>query len=190
VAAFRRGDEAAGIEAAERSLQLFEEVGSAARGARVRRLLATEAMRRGDTAAAEKQLREAVRMLAPVEELGAVVEVQRLLSQALLAQGKVGDAERWALTAMKTVGDRDVSRASARLALGLVRAAQGRDAEAESLLRESQAILGETDYREHELEPLEALVSFLRRHGRETEAAPFEERLATLRPQESAARIA
>ena len=189
-AAFRRGDETAGVEAAERGLRLFDEVGSAASGARIRRLLATEAMGRGDTSGAEKHLREAVRMLAPVEERGAVVEVQRLLAQVLLAQGKVAEAERWALTAMRTVGDRDVSRASARLALGQVRQMQGRAEEAETLLRDALAILSETDYRSHEIEPLEALVRFLGERGRESEASPFEERLAELRSQTSAARIA
>jgi tetratricopeptide (TPR) repeat protein len=189
-AAFRRGDQAAGMEAAERGLRLFDEVGSAASGARIRRLLATEALRRGDATGAEKHLREAVRMLAPVEERGTVVEVQRLLAQSLLVQGKAAEAERWALAALQTVGDRDVSRASARLALGQVRQAQGRREEAEGLLREALAILQETGYRAHEIEALETLVRFLADEGRGGEAAPFEERLAELRSQTSAARIA
>ncbi|HEY7381684.1 MAG TPA: AAA family ATPase [Gaiella sp.] len=189
--AFQLGDEAAGLEAAELGLHLYDEVGSVASAARIRRLLATEAMSRGDTVRAEKQLREAVRMLAPVEERGTVVEVQRLLAQVLLAQGKVAEAERWALTALRTVGDRDVSRASARLALGQVRAAQGRADEAEELLREALAIIEETDYRAHEAEHLEALSAFLAERGRDGEAGPLEERLVGLRAQaSSAARIA
>ena len=64
-----------------------------------------------------------------------------------------------------------------RLALGLVRAEQGRDDEAELLLRESVEILEETDFRRHEQEPLKAFVDFLRKRGRDDEALEFERRL-------------
>ena len=50
-----------------------------------------------------------------------------------------------------------MSRSNVRMVLGLVRAAQGRDDEAELLLREALDILAETDYRNVEPEPLAAL---------------------------------
>jgi hypothetical protein len=75
------------------------------------------------------------------------------------------------------------------MVLGLVRAAQGRAAEAELLLREALDVLAETDYRNGEPEPLAALAGFLREQGREEEAAKLEERLDALLRPERAARI-
>jgi ATP/maltotriose-dependent transcriptional regulator MalT len=61
-----------------------------------------------------------------------------VLAEALLQQGRVDDAERYALEALDTVGDQDAtSLPMTRMTLGMVRAAQGRDDEAESLLREA-----------------------------------------------------
>ena len=109
----------------------------------------------------------------------------------LLEQGKVDEAERYALESRQTVGPRDMhSRSTTRVALGLVRAAQGRDEEAEALLRDALEILDGTDYRRYRVEPLEALAGFLRERGRVAEAAPYEERLAELAPARSAAQIA
>jgi hypothetical protein len=67
------------------------------------------------------------------------------------------------------------------MALGIVRAAQGRDEEAETLLREALEILAGTEFRQVELAPLKHLAHFLRERGREDEAAPFEERHAEQR---------
>ena len=51
-------------------------------------------------------------------------------------QGRVDEAERFALAARETVGPHDISSlATTAMSLGLVRAAQGRDDEAEELLR-------------------------------------------------------
>ena len=82
-----------------------------------------------------------------------------------------------------------MSRSNVRMVLGLVRAAQGRDEEAELLLREALAVLAETDFRNSEPEPLTALARFLRERGRDEEAAELEDRLAALLQPESAARI-
>ena len=66
----------------------------------------------------------------------------------LVAQGRVTEAERVAEHARKTVGAQDIwSRASTLHALGLVRAAQGRQAEAEELMREALGILEPTMYK-------------------------------------------
>jgi hypothetical protein len=73
--------------------------------------------------------------------------------------------------------------------LGLVRAAQGRDDEAELLLREAIDLLAATDLRNSEPEPLAALAGFLRKRGRDDEAAVLEERIEALLQPERAARI-
>jgi len=178
-------------EAFGEALRLFSEAGVTMRAARVLNWLALVRWRRGDPAGAELLLRDAIRMLKPLEERGTLVETQRTLAQVLLEQGKLDEAERYALESRKTVGPRDMSsRATTRVALGLVRAAQGRDDEAETLLREALEILDATDYHRFRIEPLEALATFLRERGRPDEAAPYEERLAELVPARSAAPIA
>jgi hypothetical protein len=76
----------------------------------------------------------------------------------------------------------------------MVRAAQGRDDEAEALLSESIGILERSDYTRFLTEPLKAIIQFLEERERFPEAVAFEQRLAELRvgalPEESAARIA
>jgi len=64
--------------------------------------------------------------------------------------------------------------------LGLVRAAQGKDVEAERLLREAEEILQPTAFRRHQIAPLEALAEFLHERDRDEEAAEVEETLASL----------
>ena len=60
-----------------------------------------------------------------------------VLAQLLLERGKIEEAERYALDARETVGAQDItSLSTTAFALGLVRAAQGRDEEAEELLRD------------------------------------------------------
>jgi tetratricopeptide (TPR) repeat protein len=178
-------------EAFEQALRLFQEAGVTVYAARVLNWLGLVRWRKGDLAGAEQVLREAVRMLKPIEDRGTLVESQRTLAQVLLEQGKVDEAERYAIESRRTVGPRDQSsRATTRVALGLVRAAQGQDEEAEQLLREALEILDATDYRRYRIEPLEALATFLRERGRSAEAAPYEERLAELVPARSTAPIA
>jgi class 3 adenylate cyclase/tetratricopeptide (TPR) repeat protein len=185
-----RGELEEAEEALEQAHELFAEAGATMRAARSLNWLALVRRRKGDLAGAEKLLRDAIGMLMPLQDRGTLVETQRTLAQVLLEQGKIEEAERYALESRETVGPKDMSsRATTRLALGLVRAAQGRDDEAEALMREALGILAETDYRRHEIEHLQALADFLRTRGREPEAAPYEERLAELAPA-SAARIA
>ena len=57
------------------------------------------------------------------------------------------------------------------------------------LFREAIEILGETELRRHEVEPLRAMIAFLRERWRDSDAAVYEDRLLELDP-ESTARIA
>jgi tetratricopeptide (TPR) repeat protein len=192
--AFRGRHEEALAEYA-RARDLFAEVGAATNLARsimrIGRLLA----RRGEVAEAEKLFRESIGILKPLEDRGTLCEVQRSLAEVLLAQGKVDAAEVAALTGMETTGPQDVSsQASTRKTLALVRAAQGRDDEAEALFNESIEILERSEYSRFLTEPIKALIQFLEERGRVEDAIALEERLSELRagaaPEESAVRIA
>ncbi|HEX2302236.1 MAG TPA: AAA family ATPase [Gaiella sp.] len=186
----RRGRFIEAAEAFRTAYELFDETGAAPDSARARQLEGVAVWRAGDVDRAEQLVREAVRTLLSVQERGKIVEAQRTLAEIVLAQGHVEEAERWALSAVETVGMQDMmSRSNVRMVLGLVRAAQGRDAEAELLLREALDVLAETDYRNGEPEPLAALAQFLRQHGREDEAGELEERVTAMLQPERAARI-
>ena len=79
------------------------------------------------------------------------------------------------------------------MALGLVRAAQGRDEQAELLLRSAAEGFALTQFRGAEPESVRALIEFLEERGRADDAAPFRARLAQLEvaaPAISAAKIA
>ena len=186
----RRGrfDEAA--DAFRTASELFDEIGAASDAGRTQQLEGVAVWQGGDPDRAERILREAVRQLLSLEERAKVIEAQRTLAEIVLAKGHVEEAERWALSAVETVGMQDMmSRSNVRMVLGLVRAAQGRDEEAELLLREAIDALAETDYRNVEPEPLAAYARFLRERGRDDEADAIESRLDALLQPESAARI-
>jgi ATP/maltotriose-dependent transcriptional regulator MalT len=162
-------------------MAIFSESGATLPLARTSNWLGVVLWDKGDLHGAEESLREAIRLLKPIQDRGTMVESQRLLAQVLLDQGRLEEAERLALEARETVGAGDVSsRSTTRLALGLVRAAQGKDAEAERLLREADEILRPTGFRRHQIAPLEALAEFLHSRDRDDEAAEVEEALAAL----------
>ena len=69
-----------------------------------------------------------------------------------------------------------------------MRAAQGRDEEAEQLLRDAEEILRPTGFRRHRIAPLEALAELLRSRGREDEARQVDEALRTLVGEPAASR--
>ena len=120
-------------------------------------------------------------MLAPMQERGTLCEAQRLLSQLLVEQGRIDEAEKYALASRETVSAEDVgSRATTRLALAQVRAAQGRHDEAESLFREAIDIVGGSEQCRIDLELLPPFVQFLRERERVDEAVELELRLASL----------
>jgi class 3 adenylate cyclase/tetratricopeptide (TPR) repeat protein len=178
-----------------RARDLFAEVGAATNLARSMLRIGRLVGKRGEVAEAERLFREAIRILQPVEDRGSLCEVQRSLAEILLEQGKTDAAEVYALKAVETVGPQDVtSQASTRKTLALVRAAQGRDEEAEALLQESIEILERSEHVRFLSEPLKAMIQFLEERERVAEVVAFEERLAELRagavPEESAVRIA
>jgi hypothetical protein len=79
------------------------------------------------------------------------------------------------------------SRATTRMALGVVRAAQGRGEEAEELFREALEILDPTDLHVIRIELLQTIVDFLRSSARDGEVGAYEAELAELRPDSVAA---
>jgi predicted ATPase/class 3 adenylate cyclase len=179
----------------ERARDLFAEVGAATQLARTIMRIGRLRGGRGEVAEAEKLFRESIRILKPLEDRGTLCEVQRSLAESLLKQDKLDEAEVYALKAVETVGPQDVSsQASTRKTLALVRAAQGRDDEAEALFRESIEILERSEYTRFLSEPLHAIIQFFEERERVEEVAAFRERLAELRagdvPEETAARIA
>jgi len=129
------------------ALAAFEEIGAEGRAGWTQTMLGSLELRRGDADAAEKLLRDAVSRLRATQESGYLVEAERLLAETLVRKGKIDEAERIAQHARDTVGREDVwSRTSTLHALGIVRAAQGRAAEAEALLEEALAIVEPTMY--------------------------------------------
>jgi len=163
----------------EESRGLFAETGTRLPYARATNSVALVRWREGDLVRAERLYREAIKLLSSLEDRGSLCESQRQLAQVLLEQGRVDEAERFALASRETVGAQDVvSQATTRMALGLVRAAQGRDEEAETLLREAVEVSAEVDHVHVECNSTLALVRFLRERGRDDEAAPYEARLA------------
>jgi tetratricopeptide (TPR) repeat protein len=151
-------------DAAEAELReavaIFEETGAAGRAGWAKAMLGALELRRGNFDLAEELERDAIRRLRATREHGYLVEAERNLAEALVKQGRVTEAERVAEHARKTVGSDDVwSRASTLHALGLVRAAQGRTDEAETLLAESYAILEPTMYRVFAADVRESLES-------------------------------
>ena len=183
------------IDEAEVELQqatsLLSESGAAWSLARTLNYAAWAAWWKGDPTRAERLFRESIRILKPMEDRATLCESQRGLAQLLVERGRVADAERLALQARETVGPRDLtSLATTTMALGVVRAAQAREGEAEQLMREAVRIVAATDHHRVELEALSALDQFLRKRGRDEDAAAFEERLDELRSRSRAARIA
>jgi predicted ATPase/class 3 adenylate cyclase len=164
-------------------LQLYTDIGNVAGTGATQIYLGRLLQRSGREEKAEAMLREAVRTLKRVGDRGHLCEAQRFLALTLVARGKIDEAERVALQAVETVGPEDqLSIWTTRMALGVVRGAQGRDVEAEQLLRESVEGFVENGLRFAELQALDELVAFLRARGRADEAAAYEERALALAP--------
>ena len=164
--------------------ELYAEVGNTTKEAVMTMMVGRAAYAQGEVERAEKRLNEAVRILRGLGDRGSLCEAQRALAMVLVARGgRLEEAERLALEARETVGPEDrVSISTTKLALGVVRAAQGRDGEAEELLHE--ALEGFEFYEMRALEhwSLRYLARFLRERGRDAEAAAYEARRDGLAP--------
>ncbi len=170
-----RGDAEEAVELYEQAIGLFAEAGAALDHARNLNFLGELVMTMGDPERGEGLTREAIGMLKPLGDRGYLCESQRILAEALVRQGRIDDGERYALEAIETVGPQDVmSLATTRMALGVVRAAQGRDEEAERLLRE--AVERAVDVAPGFVQELatDRLAEFLRMRGRDEEAAQLD----------------
>jgi class 3 adenylate cyclase/tetratricopeptide (TPR) repeat protein len=174
------------VEAFEQAQSLYMDAGMAGEAAWVSVLRGWVSFVDGDLGDAERAFRHAVRVFTANEDHGHLCEAQRALAEALLETGRIDDAERYAVAAHALVSGRDLtSRTSTARTLGLVRAAQGRDAEAEALLREALAMIDGTDFRLLEVEALVPLIRFLRARDRCDEAERLEARL----PEQIAGRL-
>jgi tetratricopeptide (TPR) repeat protein len=178
-----RGEYEEAEEWLTKALELFTESGTQREIALTSKSLGRLAWRRGEPSRAEKMLRESIRLLAPMEERGILCESQRLLAQLLLAEGRIDEAEKYALAARETVSAEDVhSRATTRIALAQVRAAQDRDPEAEQLFREAVEIAESAEHSRVGIDVFPAYAEFLRARGRDDEADGLDDRLAELVP--------
>jgi class 3 adenylate cyclase/tetratricopeptide (TPR) repeat protein len=166
-----------------KALDLYREAASVSEIAWTSRQLGIVAWESGNPAKAEKLLRESIRLLAPMQERGTLCESQRYLAQLLLEQGRLDEAEKYALAARETVSAEDiVSRATTRVALAQVRAAQNRHEEAETLFKEALEIVGGAEHCRILLDVLPPYADFLRALDREADAAELEARLAARLP--------
>jgi tetratricopeptide (TPR) repeat protein len=133
---------------------------------------------RGDLDGAERCFREGMRVFAENEDRGRLCEAERGLAEVLLERGRVGEAERLAVQAREHVSHHDVTSSVATLrTLSLVRTAQGREEEAELLLREAFELVSGTDCRLLEVGVAAALARLLRARGSDVEADELEETL-------------
>ena len=184
------------LDAADAALEsargYLAEAGAAWSLGRTLNFAAWVARRKGELPRAERLFRESIRILTPLEDRATLCESQRALAELLLEENHTEEAERFALVARETVGPHDVTSISTTtMTLGLVRAAQGRDEEAEELLRDAWETIAATEHRSGQRDALKALAQFLAERGREDEAAELEARREdVLAEAESAAKIA
>jgi tetratricopeptide (TPR) repeat protein len=172
-----------GEQELEEAKSLFAEVGDAWMLGRTLSSLAWAAELRDDDAKAEGRLRESIKLLKTLGDRGALCESQRGLAEVLIRLGRLDEAERLALEAVETVGEHDLSsRATTTMTLGLVRAAQGKDAESEELLLEALGLVEDTGFRGVHSWVLRRLEDFLRERDRDAEADVYAGRRAELAP--------
>ena len=170
---------------------LFDEIGAASEAARTQQLEGLAVWQGGDPERAEQLVREAVALAARSAGAG---EGDRGAAHA-----RASSCWQRATSRRPSAGRSPPSRPSgcrtrcrgrtSGWCFGLVRAAQGRDDEAELLLRDAIDSLAATDYRNSEPEPLAALRAVPPRQGAGRRGGGREDRLAALLEPESAAPI-
>jgi class 3 adenylate cyclase/tetratricopeptide (TPR) repeat protein len=142
------------------------------------------ARQKGDLKRSEKLFREALRITVSRGDRGLVPDFQAALATTLADLGKVDEGERLALDARAHAVPEDTScRIFAATALAAIRAAQGRDDEAEAIFLSAVADARDSNLKLWELHPLERLTDFLYSRGRDGDAAVYEARIAELSPE-------
>ncbi|HZD87252.1 MAG TPA: AAA family ATPase [Gaiellaceae bacterium] len=178
-----RGNDAESEAAYAAAQELYREIGNAPLEASSTMMLGRLSAARGDLPRAEKLLLDAVRTMKGSNDRARLCEAQRSLAEVYVDLGRLEEAERYALEARESVGPEDrVSLSTTKLSLGIVRAAQGRDGEAQELMTEGLEDLRALGLRAPERWALGVIAGFLRSRGREAEAARYDERLAELAP--------
>jgi tetratricopeptide (TPR) repeat protein len=178
-----RGNDAESEAAYTAARDLYAETGNTHSQAGMALQMARRVAARGDLARAETLLLEVVRTMKGLNDRGRLCEAQRSLAELYVQLGRLDEAERYALQARESVGQDDrVSISTTKLSLGLVRAAQGRDAEAEELMQEALDEMRRHDQFALERWALGHILEFHRSRGREDAALRYEERLAELAP--------
>jgi predicted ATPase len=177
-----------GLEKIMATLPAFEEAMDREESAAVLDTSAKFEVHLGRPAEALELFHRAIAVLEETGHSGFLPEAERGLAEALLDLGRISEAEQHALRAAEIVAPWDVSTiANTGMVLGRVRDLQGRDEEAEELLREAVRVTEGTQYRSSSWEEYLALAEFLARRGRvaESEAAlaTARERALLLGPQ-------
>jgi tetratricopeptide (TPR) repeat protein len=130
--------------------------------------LGSAALLDGEPVRAMSYFERQASMLEEISHGGRLPEAYRSLADASLAAGNLHAAEEYALRAREMVETDDwATVASTATMLGRVRAAQGRDDEAESLLREGVEIIERTQFRIAAVDKYQALAEFLLARGRD-----------------------
>ncbi len=178
-----RGNDAESEAAYTAAHDLYAEMGNTHSEAGMTLQIARRVVAQGDLARAETLLLEAVRMLKGLNDRARLCEAQRSLAELYVVLGRLDEAERYALQARESVGPDDrVSISTTKLSLAIVRAAQGRDAEAEDLMQEALDEMRRHDQLALERWALGHVIEFHRSRGAEDAALRYEERLAELTP--------
>ena len=163
-----RGNDAESEAAYMVAHDLYAEMGNTHSEAGMTLQIARRVVSQGDLARAESLLLEAVRMLKGLNDRSRLCEAQRSLAELYVRLGRLDEAERYALQARESVGPDDrVSISTTKLSLGIVRAAQGRDAEAEELMQEALEEMRRHDQLALERWALGEVIEFHRSRGRE-----------------------
>ncbi len=183
------------LDAAE---TVYEEVRQSAAELGIEPSIAAALMRLGGVAQkreehkrAEKLFREALRITATRGDRGILPDLEASLAQALSAQGKVEEAEQLVLALQAHRHSDPHFGVTVSHTLASLRAAQGRDDEAETLYRDALDATGD-GFALQKLEILEDLGAFYRSRDRADDVAVCEARIAELLPSApaSAERIA
>jgi class 3 adenylate cyclase/tetratricopeptide (TPR) repeat protein len=160
-------DPAEGIRLLENALEVLTEAGAHDDAEGVLDSLGNAALLEGDPARAMSFFERQASILEEIEHAGRLPEAYRSLADASLAAGDVDAAEVHAVRAREIVESDDwATIASTATMLGSVRAAQGRDEEAEGLLREGVEVIERTQFRIAAVNQYRALADFLLSRGR------------------------